>query len=860
MIKIMITLALILNLYSFDNVNEYVEKQVAEEKHNERLSTKIEDDIIVNNSDDAEKYKSKIKEKEKEKIESKTAENSSILINSYFVPFFTFSDSSLSCPPLNVFAARQHSVISDYINHETSEISCSVYINKNFNKNSQTFEKEKKVFTKVYYNHLHAIEIQEANRDKINSLIDSNALENIEDYARKIELTKKAISYKYSSQTDDYLDLADVLTAVVTFNPEIIDFQETFDSKSLVFQNNYFTTYSSVEVYEKAKERKDLINQISKEINSEYDFFPNLIFEENIQKSIDDEKEDFTKIIDNKLVMLVYFIIKYNYIFNDIFYILLIFVAVYGLYNLLNFSKESLSKADSTKTKLQSIINVNSIFFLASFSVIIATTSSTSVSLEIEDKTNDKTHFVDLSFLQSSVLAGLASEVNYLSDELALAVIDSYVQTRFSDTFVDASTINTIAKQNIRYKNIKNELVAVNTNCIDIYDLTKFSKEKEFFKQHNSENNPFVPEAYLNQSRNEKNISNFSLYNTVGNFGYVKNRSLFEEKKLSINSCFEARNKLNNINRKINFTNKRLDAFNNLEHQNLIFEKKRLMIEKIYDDYYKLGFIATAWLNIIEAYEKISELPSRKFEEWSTLILEPDPKRLSAFVAENFILMITIAEPVQNLVQEMTSILTDSTLSWIPLFGEGLSSAASNTMGYAAAAIFADFIDEFIPALRGLFLFLISNVMFILIFLAMFMTFWLVSFAVLFAFLQNSIEKFSRSLVKALISYVKLIILVFMIFITIFMTDLFSQYSYYSIDILAKDLLSSDSSAFEFLAVSILKSIAKIFAIILEFILAYQLLTKGTSTATNFFEVNTNDISDVLTESIANTIQQKVIK
>jgi hypothetical protein len=340
----------------------------------------------------------------------------------------------------------------------------------------------------------------------------------------------------------------------------------------------------------------------------------------------------------------------------------------------------------------------------------------------------------------------------------------------------------------------------------------------------------------------------------------VKDKSLFEEKQLSIDSCYEARNKLNTVNRKINFTNKRLDSFNDLQFQDLEFQKKQLMIEKIYDDYYKLGFIATAWLNVIEAYERISELPSKKFEQWSNLILEPDAKKLAGFAAENFVLMLAIGEPVQNLVSEVASIGTDSLLGWIPLFGDGLSSAASNITGYAAAIIWVDFIDEFIPAIRGLFLFLISNVMFILIFLAMFMTFWLVGFGVLYAFLQNSIEKFSRNLVKALISYIKPLILVFMIFITIFMMDLFNEYIYYSIDVMTKDLLSQDSSAFEFLAVHILKGVAKIFAVILEFILSYQLLVKGTSTATTFFEVNTNDISDVLTEGIANTIQQKVVK
>jgi hypothetical protein len=101
MIKLLILFTLILNVYSFDGVAEVANSQVQEEKHNQLLGTAIEDDITSTTTEESKNYKTNIEKKEKEKVSSKEPEHRSILQNAYFIDFFTFSDSSLYCPPLN---------------------------------------------------------------------------------------------------------------------------------------------------------------------------------------------------------------------------------------------------------------------------------------------------------------------------------------------------------------------------------------------------------------------------------------------------------------------------------------------------------------------------------------------------------------------------------------------------------------------------------------------------------------------------------------------------------------------------------------------------------------------------------------
>jgi hypothetical protein len=779
--------------------------------------------------------------------------------NSYFLKNFNYDDAGLYCPPLAAEYKAAYGVLIESVNVFNGEISCSVY-EKEFHQNQEltdAISKKifKKVYTKTFSNPNYQKRIKVTDEDIMpgkSNLIDPGAIEAAKLYQDKLNTAKQQIKYRYqniatSVNKQTYLDLSDVIDAVFTLDTSIVDVEQSLQTKTLTFQPGYRANYAEATVYETAAKVKALLNAGTKELNQKFDWFP-IVYEKNSTSSIEQKQADAVVLLGSSINGVLYFIIKYNEYFDDIFSLFLILVIASMMYSVAHFYTENykhLGDPAGKKYLLTKTIFVGvSAFILMTFSL-----TNKDFSFELDGKTIT----VSTNKFQSYTTT-MAGSLNDTADLLTEAVIDSYANNLFSGVAMSATSIKSTAKTFLKYEKIKDINTQVVNDCIDIYNIDLLRSEYSDFYSKIKGSNLFIPEALAQKGRTQ------SVYNTINLGGFIADKTKFDEKGLTLNACFNARKDLTTVGRKLDYMNSKLDAFNNLTMQEVIYEQKEFILDKLYNDYYKYGYMAVANINIIDAYRKIMELPMKKADDWSNILLNFDMKQLVGFVSENSILMLTIGEPVQQFVAKAAKVGTDSAFGWVPFgIGSALSSASSGALGYMAAVMYSDYIDELLPALRGLFIWSLDYFMFVLMFVAKFVAYWLIPFVLLYVFLVGATEKSSKFVIKIVATFIKPVIFIPIIFLTVFLMDFTHNILMMGIDVM-KDDLTFSGSIFEVIGVGILVSFAKIFELLLEFIIAYQFTINGTRTVLETFEIGARDLSDVVSDGVASTFQNKIIK
>uniref|UniRef100_UPI004047092D hypothetical protein n=1 Tax=Aliarcobacter sp. TaxID=2321116 RepID=UPI004047092D len=800
--------------------------------------------------EEKEKGTSDLKEhlKSKEFI-SKTNENN------FFISNFKFDDDGLYCPPLANEYKVAYGVLIDNVNVFSGEITCTVY-QKEFYTNQEitnAISKKplKKVFSKTFSNPNYLNRIKIKKEEIPNDLIKTEALEAAQLYQDRLAAAKQEIRFRYQNvgknENQMYLDLSDVIDAVFTFDYSIIDIEQSLVSKTLTFRDGYHVNYADNSMFETAKEIKQILNAGTRELNQKFgDWFP-VVFDPDLDKQIEEKKSNAVRLMDTSINSVLYFFIKYNEVFEDIFNIFLILVVSFMGYQVTHFYTENFKHLGDANGR--KYLFAKSGFVIIS-AVLLATLSMTSEDYKFE--LDGKETSVNTSKLQSltTIMAGY---VNETGDLLAEGVIDSYANNLFSNAAATSTSIVTSAINKLKYEKIREINTAVVDDCIDTFDLRIIKSNFPTFFEKNKNENLFIPDELAQKNRTE------SIYNPINLGGFVKNQSKFEEKGLTLNACFNARKDLESISRKIDFMNSKIEAFNNLNMQEVIYAQKEFILDKLYSDYYKYGYVSVANINIIDSYIKMMELPQKKGDDWSNILLNFDTKQLVGYMAENSALMLTVGEPVQEIVSKSAKVVSDGLVGWIPFIGGALSSSTSGAAGYLAAVLYVDLLDELIPSLRGLFLWALEYFMFMLMFIAKFIAFLILPFALLYVFISGSSQRSAKLIIKIVSTYIKPIVFIPIIFLTVFVLDFTHNYLYLGLDVMKQDLTFS-GSILETVGVGLLVSVAKIFVVILEFIIAFQFVISGSRAVIETFEIAARDISDSVTDSVASTFQSKIIK
>jgi len=628
----------------------------------------------------------------------------------------------------------------------------------------------------------------------------------------------------------------------MVFDDNIIDMQLSFDTQSLQFKDGLTAAYFDENLIQEQRNNKELIKNISEKLNSKISFMPKL-FQPNSQSSIDDTKSTIAILLSSKLNMVIYFIIKYWTYFEEVFYLLLVGALAYGTFNLSQYYLQNMGSNDKY-LKYKTIFAGALIFSIFSMFGPFDT-------LKINDE--DKQKEIGISTIQSGIIA-LSQYTSSLNDEISAAIIDSYTSTMFDDVGLSASQINATAKLHQKSKFVQAQAAEYYSQCENIYDTESIALHNKdwFAKQSKQSINSFVPTGMM-----KKISGGYSPYNKSELSGYVKNANLFAELGYSMDSCYYMQKDLFSNLRKLNFIQKRIDVFNDIDSKEAIFLQKEATLSNLWSEFYQFGYLATPMIATTETLKKIQELPAKKAEEWLTLISDFNTDSIIKFGLENSILVLTIGDAVQSFSTKVAKLATDGLIGWVPFVGSTFSNVSANTVGFITAFMYVDIIIELIPNLRGLFMYMIATIYLFLTFIMKFVVFWLIPFAVLRIFGNLQGDKIFKDLIKVAMVFLKPTIFLFVFFLSLFIMDFFANFVSLFID---RMVIGLGGDTTNYAIGYFIKGFAELLSLILQFIVVYQLLTKGTKSIIEWFEISANDLTETLTDGVSSTIQQKVIK
>lgn len=143
-------------------------------------------------------------------------------VTDYFIKNVSFSNCSASCIPLRPEFQTDFVTKLDSFSMDTGSITCTVY-------HVQDTQQIKPIQKATFVNQKCLNQVENVN---YNSQVSSNAEQNNENLAKSINN-----SIAISSAQSGNLDLADYITALVTFNPEIIDIQKSLNNANIEFNS-----------------------------------------------------------------------------------------------------------------------------------------------------------------------------------------------------------------------------------------------------------------------------------------------------------------------------------------------------------------------------------------------------------------------------------------------------------------------------------------------------------------------------------------------------------------------------------------------------------------------------------------------
>lgn len=374
------------------------------------------------------------------------------------------SPSDLVCPPL--LSDKQGENLRsriDFIDLKNGEISCSIYraidYGQALSKASETpIHRQKFVNSACVEKYSGSTNIDES--DEVKNLITEN-----EDYIKDLQQQKFKYDEDYKTNGDDvFLDWADVVDGLVTFNSEIFDLEQTLLTRSLKTKNGYTILPNEI-ILEKFEQ--NLSNLFSRVVSGSW--ANNAAFVDGVEtqariRNIADA------MADSNYFMLLEFFIKAN----DVFILIMGSIgALFIGYNvvagwLLPALGNKVMKKDSGENNLHRA--VYGIFMLIAFSA-----TNTEV-INVEYKDYDGVYKEQLEINQTNMQkAGqlLFSSTNWLSDVIAGLGFDASSAALNSSTgLLSGDQIKALASERMILKKEQESLAFIDKDmCAANYDL-----------------------------------------------------------------------------------------------------------------------------------------------------------------------------------------------------------------------------------------------------------------------------------------------------------------------------------------------------------------------------------------------------
>lgn len=765
------------------------------------LSTASVPTQTTTNSDMLEKIQT-VQQVQQQEQQAQNTQKGTIKVTDYFLKNISFATCTASCPPIQQQFQSDFVTKLDSFSMDTGSVSCTVY-------NNLDTQQIKPIQKATFVNQKC---LKEVTNVQYSSQVSATAEKNNENLSKTV-----SNSIAISAAKTGNLDLADYITALVTFNPEIIDIQKSLSNQNIEFQNGI--TFDQLQHTQNKASAIDYARSISSS------FFSSLGIPElnpmatpNYTVTTANENE---KYLDKFLLFFMETLLVSGDVMGSILWYLFLLSLLWSVIDLgLNLQKQKEDKFYIVKRGLFSLAIIW--FFFVPMNSNLVSVQGKNIAIDSSNAQN----------WYSYVL----TEVNSLMDKIVSTTWSIYLSNLSSREGVVSTTAIKSQEKELNQLKIKNaELDKLNQQCFNDYNLTEIKQEVQKLRGDKQQAsifaNPFPTVDELQKIRKNENDL----------LKYGSNPSI------SLAACYQAKQSILSNQVKIDGYQKNINNFNN---PSFLSDKKEQIVAL--NDYFmslnqKYGYLSIVFLPAAEMVyglkDFVEETFTKKWENYKSL----DIQAITTGALQQSALLTFL--PLDNVIALMSKISSVMPTSWIPF---GIGDKVGDLLSLALIIFSVDFIIEAMQYTKVIVFFLVSTYAFLLLFSDYLLTWVKLPFAVIYSLATNQREKIVGIIANVIYISLKVVLIFLAILICLFILFLIDSVSDEFINEIP--LLAYEFGFFAWLTTSFMSGFLIILKIILQVAVIIACLHYIPKSFANSLKVEINELSD----TVSQVIQQKI--
>lgn len=738
---------------------------------------------------------------EQQEKQAQTQQKASTKATNYFANNISFASCSASCPPLQSQFQSDFTTKLNSFSMDIGAISCTVYHNLDI-------QQIKSIQSQSFINQKCLNQVQNV---KYQSQVSTAAEQNNQNLAKSVNN-----SIAISSATTGNLDLADYITALVTFNPEIIDIQKSLNNQNIEFQNGI--TFDNLQTTQTHSAAIDYVRSVSQGLFS-------AIGIEGLNPmappSFDIQTQNANqKFLDKFLLFFFETLLISSSVIGDILWYLFLLSLLWSLLDIaFNFHKMKEDKLYIPKRAAFSILIIWFFFIPVSGTSVTAQGQNISV-----DSTRAQSYF-----------SLVVKEVNQIMDTMVSKTWQIYLSSLNNrEGVLPTNTIKANEKEMNQLKAKNTELQKINDKCFQDYDMTAVKQSLQ--KVTNQKQNQVFANPFPSQQEFEK-------------IGKNENSFLKPDVKpsISLSACYSTKQSILSNTVRIDSYQKNIDNFNNPSFLNDKKEQLQSLNDYFFSLNQKFGWISIVFLPSAEMMFQLKDFLTEVWDKKIADLKGLEFEKITQGVLQN-IAMLTLL-PLDNVIQITQLISKILPTSWIPIVGTSFDSAISLVL-----IIFSvDFLVEILKYSKTIVFFLVATYMILLLFAEYLLTFIKIPFATVWALATNQREKIVGIIANVVYVSLKAILLFLAILICLFILFLVSSISDTFISEIP--LLAAQFGWVSNIVVSFLSGFLIILKIVLEVAIIISTILYIPKSFGNSLKVEINDLTDTVNQVMAQKIK-----
>ncbi|MCT7912169.1 hypothetical protein N5912_10045 [Arcobacter lacus] len=738
---------------------------------------------------------------EQQEKQAQTQQKASTKATNYFANNISFASCSGSCPPLQSQYQAEFVTKLDSFSMDTGAISCTVYHNLDI-------QQIKPIQSQSFINQKCLNQVQNV---KYQSQVSTTAEKNNENLAKSVNN-----SIAISSAEKGNLDLADYITALVTFNSEIIDIQKSLNNQTIEFQSG--VTFDNLQTTQTHSDAIDYVRSASQGLFNAIGLEGlNPMSPPNFDIQTQNANQKF---LDKFLLFFFETLLVSSTIMSDILWYLFLLSLLWSVLDIaFNFHKMKEDKFYIPKRAAFSILIIWFFFIPVSGTSVTAQGQNISV-----DSTRAQSYF-----------SLVVSEINSVMDTMVSKTWQIYLSSLNSrEGVLPTNTIKANEKELNQLKAKNTELQKINDKCFQDYDMTAVKQSLQ--KVTNQKQNQVFANPFPSQQEFEK-------------IGKNENSFLKPDVKpsISLSACYSAKQSILSNTVRIDSYQKNIDNFNNPSFLNDKKEQLQSLNDYFFSLNQKFGWISIVFLPSAEMMFQLKDFLTEVWDKKIADLKGLEFEKITQGVLQN-IAMFTLL-PLDNIIQIVKFISKILPTSWIPIVGESFDSAISLVL-----IIFSvDFLVEILKYSKTIVFFLVATYMILLLFAEYLLTFIKIPFATVWALATNQREKIVGIIANVVYVSLKAILLFLAILICLFILFLVGNISDTFINEIP--LLAAQFGWVSNIVVSFLSGFLIILKIVLEVAIIISTILYIPKSFGNSLKVEINDLTDTVNQVMAQKIK-----